>query len=131
MARLAVSGLDGLRERLVEGRPGQCGAFDADRELANPLESLEVAEDGRVFVADTGLAAVVSYDAEGELVAVYGSGGKLSNPTDAALSPDGKQLFVADSKEHRIVVFDVDSADQLFAFGSRGDGPMQITNALP
>ena len=33
--------------------------------------------------------------------------GELVNPTDAAESPEGIQLFVADSKSHKIVVFDL------------------------
>jgi DNA-binding beta-propeller fold protein YncE len=65
---------------------------------------------------------VVAIDADGDLRAVFGKPGDLENPTDAALSPDGSRLFVADSKAHRIVVFDAASGERLSSFGRRGEG---------
>lgn len=78
------------------------------------------------YVADVGLKKVVALDPEGKLLAVYGRLGELINPTDAALSPDGGKLYVADSKAHQIVVFDATSADILERIGSRGAGPDQF-----
>jgi hypothetical protein len=70
--------------------------------LKVPL-GLGVAPDGTIFVADGGQEKVLAFTPEGSLKAVYGKAGELVNPTDAAVSPDGASLFVADSKAHKIV----------------------------
>ena len=88
--------------------------------LNAPL-GLDVGPDGVAYVADVGLKQVVALGPEGDLRGVYGKAGDLENPTDAALSPDGKRLFVADSKAHRIVIFDVATGGKLSAFGQRGE----------
>jgi sugar lactone lactonase YvrE len=87
--------------------------------LKGPL-GLHVGPDGTIFVADGGSRRVVAFDSEGEVVAVYGTAGDLVNPTDAVLSPDGKRLFVTDSKAHKIVVFDAETAELLSSFGGPG-----------
>jgi DNA-binding beta-propeller fold protein YncE len=89
--------------------------------LVSPL-GLGVGPDGMAYVADIGLRQVVAIDPEGRVRAVYGKPGDLENPTDAELSPDGSRLYVADSKAHRIVVFDTQTAERLSAFGRRGEG---------
>jgi DNA-binding beta-propeller fold protein YncE len=89
--------------------------------LKSPL-GLGVGPDGTAYVADVGLRQVVALDPEGDLRAVYGKRGDLENPTDAEPSPDGTKLFVADSKAHRIVVFDIQSGERLSSFGQRGEG---------
>jgi DNA-binding beta-propeller fold protein YncE len=88
--------------------------------LKNPL-GLEMGRQGTIFVADVGLKQVVAFDPEGKLQAAYGRRGELTNPTDAALSPDGTRLFVADSKAHKIIIFDRESGQLLSSFGERGD----------
>lgn len=93
--------------------------------LKLPL-GLCVAPDGTIFVADAGQAKVLAFTAEGKLRAVYGKPGELTNPTDAALSPDGKRLFVADSKAQKIVVFDAASAALLSSFGKAGGGDGEL-----
>ncbi len=89
--------------------------------LKQPL-GLGVGPDGTAYVADAGLKKVVAIGSDGKLVAVFGREGELENPTDAELSPDGARLFVADSKGHRIVVFERASGKRLTAFGQRGEG---------
>lgn len=99
--------------------------------LRQPL-GLGVGPDGRIYVADVGLRRVVAYDAEGGVAAVYGHQGELTNPTDAAVSPDGKRLYVTDSKAHRVAVFDVAGGELLTTFGRRGvgDGELNFPTAL-
>lgn len=89
--------------------------------LKLPL-GLGMGTDDTAYVADAGLGQVVAFDPEGSVTAVFGRRGDLVNPTDAALSPDGKRLYVADSKAHQVVVFDAKTAARLSAFGRRGEG---------
>ena len=81
-----------------------------------------IGPDDMVYVADIGLRKVVALDSEGKVRAVFGKEGELENPTDAAVSADGARLFVADSKAHRIVVFDVKTGQLVKTFGRRGLG---------
>ncbi len=90
--------------------------------LKTPL-GLTVAPDGSIFVADAGRARVLAYDAEGRLLAAFGSEGQLLNPTGVAVAPDGASLFVADSKAHRVVVFERKSGKLRSTFGQRGEKP--------
>ena len=89
--------------------------------LRTPL-GLDVAHDGRIYVADVGIRKVVAFDPDGKVRGVYGREGELENPTDAAVSPDGRSLYVADSRAHRVVVFDVASARKTRTIGRRGQG---------
>ncbi|MFQ5526601.1 MAG: 6-bladed beta-propeller [Thermoanaerobaculia bacterium] len=108
-----------------EGRMDVLGTRGALR-LKQPL-GLEVGPDGTIYVADIGLKSIVALDAEGKLLRVFGSQGDLVNPTDAAVSPDSKRLFVADSKAHRIVIFDLESGEIVDSFGERGEGEGQFS----
>ena len=83
---------------------------------------LDIGPDGTIFVADIGLKRVVALDPQGGLRGVFGHTGELENPTDAALSPDGAKLYVADSKAHQIVVFDIETAEIQSRFGGPGEG---------
>jgi DNA-binding beta-propeller fold protein YncE len=89
--------------------------------LRTPL-GLDVGSDGRIYVADVGIRKVVALDPDGKVRATYGREGELENPTDAAVSPDGRSLYVADSKAHRIAIFDIATARQLRTIGRRGQG---------
>jgi len=89
--------------------------------LKMPL-GLDVSSKGTIYVADAGLGKIVAYSPEGKLVSVYGRSGQLINPTDVALSPDGNRLFVADSKAHTIVVFEIGNEQPISTIGIGGSG---------
>jgi len=99
--------------------------------LRTPM-GLDVGRDGRIYVADLGIRKVVAFDPDGKVRAAYGREGELENPTDVTVSPDGRSLYVADSKAHRVVVFDVASARQLRAIGRRGqaEGEFNFPSAV-
>jgi DNA-binding beta-propeller fold protein YncE len=99
--------------------------------LKQPL-GLDVGPDDTIYVADIGLKRVVAFDSDGKLVSAFGRDGDLLNPTDAAVAPDGKRLFVVDSKAHKIVVFDLESGDLVESFGGPGqaDGEFAFPSAL-
>ncbi len=99
--------------------------------LGIPL-GVEVTDDGRIFVASSANREIVAYNDGGDVIGVYGREGQLQNPTDVALHPNGKTLFVADSKAHEIVVFDLTTGKRSFAFGQRGEdeGEFNFPTAL-
>jgi DNA-binding beta-propeller fold protein YncE len=93
--------------------------------LKTPL-GLAVALDGTIYVADVGLHRVLAFEDGGALKSAYGHTGELSNPTGVAVSPDQKKLFVADSKEHRIAVFDIATGALIKTFGKKGGGDGEL-----
>jgi streptogramin lyase len=124
-----------LEGRLLVTDPGLAALLRFDRErrimevlgtkgpmtLKVPL-GLATLRNGSVLVADVGLKRVVALDPEGKIRTVYGSAGELVNPTDVVASPNGRRVYVADSKAHKILVFHVETAELLFSFGGRGEG---------
>jgi sugar lactone lactonase YvrE len=89
--------------------------------LSKPL-GISVGSDGTIYVADAGLKKILAFDEEGSVTGAYGKQGELINPTDSLTSADGRRLFVADSKAHKIVVFDRESAALVSSFGKEGEG---------
>jgi DNA-binding beta-propeller fold protein YncE len=104
-----------------EGRRMDVFGTTGPTRLGIPL-GVEVGPDGRIFVASSANREVVAFDGDGKVVGVFGRGGGLTNPTDATVHPDGQSLYVADSKAHEIVVFDLATGARSFAFGRRGEG---------
>ena len=80
-----------------------------EKVLNNPA-GVTVGRDGAVYVANTGDNSLVVLGPEGDLIAEYGKSEQgmmgISEPTDLAFGPQGK-LFLVDSGNHRIVVFEV------------------------
>ncbi len=90
---------------------------------------IEVAPDGRVFVADTHYHRVIAYDGQGrELLrfGAYGQGpGELIYPTDVAFGPK-ERIYVSEyGGNERVNVFDA-GGRFLFSFGSPGPAAGQF-----
>jgi DNA-binding beta-propeller fold protein YncE len=121
--------------RILVTDPGHQALFRFDRKgkrmdvlgtsgalvLKTPI-GLTVGPDGTIYVADVGLRKVLAFDPEGKLVSAFGKGDELTNPADVALSPDRTKLFVADSKAHQIVVYDIATGAVTSTIGKRGGG---------
>ena len=77
--------------------------------LNNPL-GIAVAEDGRIFVADSGNSDIKVFTSDGQYSGKFGKQGKgpgeLEYPTDLAVKA-GK-VYVADFKNNRVAVFNTD-----------------------
>jgi len=89
---------------------------------------------GRLVVADTGNDRVQVLKTDGSLVAVLGvsKGGEeivvqeLQSPQALALSPDEKNIAVADTGNHRVRIFSAKSGRPVQSFGMMGDGNGQL-----
>lgn len=72
---------------------------------------------GTIFVADSGLAAIVAFSDEGKLLFTITN--RLQRPAGLAIS--GERLFVVDSVRQAVLVFDL-KGNFLSEFGKRGTG---------
>lgn len=75
-------------------------------------------KNGVLYVADSGLGALLGMDSKGELVFMRND--HLKRPCAVAIA--GEQVFVADAERHCVVVFDLGGRYQR-QFGRRGTGP--------
>lgn len=68
-----------------------------------------VADNGDIYVADTGNRRIVVFDGNGGFVTTYGETGKgalqLWAPIDVAVAPDGRS-YVIDKSQKKMVIFD-------------------------
>ncbi len=91
---------------------------------------VSVADDGKIYVADTHYHRVAVFDRNGQEVASFGEyglePGQFIYPTDIAFGPEGI-LFVSEyGGNDRIQVFDSDG-EFLREFGTRGEGRDQLS----
>lgn len=84
---------------------------------------ISATEDGRggFFVSDSELAMVAHLSADGEPQAPLGKG-VLKRPTGLVFAPEVGELFVADTDQHEIVVFDASTFLVKRRLGGRGEG---------
>ena len=94
-----------------------------ERPLVSPV-AVAVSGDGRVYLADSYLARVFVYAADGEFQGVIGEQ-VLQRPSGLAWDSLSGRLYVADSAAHCVWVFDPDGT-QTGVIGARGAGPGQF-----
>ncbi|WP_321367342.1 hypothetical protein [uncultured Desulfuromusa sp.] len=89
--------------------------------LKKPI-NLEMDNDGKLYVADTGRKQVVTYDHEGNFLRVYGSGYDMK-PVDVAI--DARRVYVLDMSRHKILVFNKQSGELIEGLGQDADNPLE------
>lgn len=101
------------------------GRYDLIRGPANaPLPSpvgLAVGAQGEVYVSDSSLRALFVIAPGSKTAAPVPLKATLAQPTGVAMDPTRGRLYVVDTGEHQIKVFDLDGK-LLSAFGRRGTG---------
>ncbi|MDF1561757.1 MAG: 6-bladed beta-propeller [Deltaproteobacteria bacterium] len=82
--------------------------------------------EGRIYVADGVQARVVVFTPEGRFATAYGMVGDLKKPTGVAIDEERKRLYVADTGNHAIAVFELGSPGKKETIGRRGAGPREF-----
>ncbi|XP_055355465.1 LOW QUALITY PROTEIN: RING finger protein nhl-1-like [Paramacrobiotus metropolitanus] len=91
---------------------------------------------GYIYVCDKDNARVQKFTLDGRFVGKFGSAGvrasSLNNPHYCALSATGDRIFISDSGNNRIVVYDVRDNSQVATIASEGttDGKLQYPRGL-
>jgi len=103
------------------------GQGSGDSRLIYP-NGVTVSKDGIIAVSDWGSDQVKKYSLQGKLLSVIGNkkgcnNGQLNRPRGLVFSSN-KMLYVVDSDNHRIQVFEDDKF--AFTFGSKGSNPGQL-----
>jgi DNA-binding beta-propeller fold protein YncE len=95
--------------------------LDGNPRLQMPM-GIHVDAKDRVWLADAGAKRVYAFDAQLTLRAALGKQGELVNPVGLATDLARQRLYVADSKQHCILVYDTETGLLVKKFGRRGSG---------
>ncbi len=90
------------------------------RSFVSPV-GIALGPDGSVLVSDSELALISRLDMRGNVIATVGQG-HLTRPTGVAYEVSSGRVFVVDTADHQIKVFNL-KGDLLDVWGERGDGP--------
>ncbi len=90
------------------------GSFSS--KMRKPI-NITIDEQGNKYITDTTRSLVLVYDAENKFVKIIGDGESFK-PSDVLIADN--KLFITDIKNHRIVVLDKDTDEQLYTIGSVG-----------
>ncbi len=108
----AVWVADGVNCRLVRWEKGGDGPLVvrhvAGKTLVRPT-GLDVSDDGTLWLADAGRKQIfaIAPDGAGRVVPV--DPGRRLDPTDLAVAPDGKTLWLVDNDRHRLLKGDLEA----------------------
>jgi DNA-binding beta-propeller fold protein YncE len=80
----------------------------------------------RVWVADGAGQHVYAFDAAGNALMALGKPGEMVNPSSVAVDDARHRLYVVDTKQHCVLVYDLESGSSLGKFGERGLGKGQF-----
>lgn len=76
---------------------------------------------GEIYVSDTKLGRVVAFNPDHEFKRYIGREGDLESPVGMSLDSINNELYVVDSKQHQILVFDLAGGKLQRRIGRRGD----------
>lgn len=77
--------------------------------------------EGRIWVSDAKMGMVLALNEEGRILMGVGRG-KLKRPTGLAVDEKRGRLYVVDTGDHNVKIFDLESGELLFTIGRRGSG---------
>ncbi len=83
-------------------------------------------ENDTIYVADADLGYIVQLDSKGEIVRHFGED-SLNRPTGLARDPINKRIYVVDTHDHNIKVFN-DAGEFIEIIGARGIEPGQFNS---
>lgn len=87
-------------------------------QLTSPV-NVEMSEDGRIFIAETGLGQVFVFDADGQFLNTIGAKNELK-PTDLVIRDN--RLYVCDLKSHAVRVYDVSNYSFIYSVPKENAG---------
>jgi DNA-binding beta-propeller fold protein YncE len=87
--------------------------------LQTPL-GLAVDNHDNVFVSDPMQHMVLKFDPSGHLLATLGASEGMKNPTFMAIDEMRRRLYVVDSHQHQVLVYNVDTLQLIHRVGKRG-----------
>lgn len=80
---------------------------------------------GQIYISDSILGRVFVFTAQGKPVMEIGGSGDLKRPTGLAIHPTLQRLYVTDTTEHAVKVYDL-AGSYLFTIGKRGTGKAEF-----
>lgn len=80
----------------------------------------------RVWVADAVGQHVYAFDPDGTVLMALGRQGEMENPTSVAVDDARQRIYVVDSRQHQVLVYDTESGQLVSKFGERGRGDGQF-----
>ena len=107
----------------VAGFPVACGTEVGNPAGYNGCTGVTADSAGNVYAVSINQGVVDVFSPSGKLLRTIGAtapSGKLGQPFDAALSPDGSTLYVTEVKNNRISEFNPTTGAFLGSFGSKG-----------
>lgn len=102
------------------------GSIIGTKLLGKPI-GIAVDDKGRVFVADTDIKKVLVFTDDGKIADDYLKPDEpFQRPSGVAVDIARRQLYVTDTYDHQIRVFDLDTLKQKSVIGTRGKGDGQF-----
>lgn len=104
---------------IQNGKVDTWEGIDSDQNFIAPI-GVTLIDNKQLLVTDAELGIVAQFEGQGDFVKTFGNK-KLIRPTGIGYDPASNRVFIADSAEHKIQVFD-SQGEWLFAIGSKGAG---------
>ncbi|SJZ49614.1 6-bladed beta-propeller [Selenihalanaerobacter shriftii] len=93
---------------------------DGDSYFSNPIDV--VVDDKRIFVSDSAQQEVLVFSNDGELIKRLGTD-KLKRPTGLGVNREKNQLYIVDTIENKVYIYDTETYKLIKIFGKRGVKP--------